>query len=214
MDIVPLYVKLGSILGIVSTVVVLVLNLQTLINIFRSFGIWSYKQIRCFKILIRDWRFWKQYRPSCLVEKVGDLEIKKVTNNFYADYRCLLEMDVRYTSNDSRYTTSIDLSAIKIKVFNNGRGRDKAPYWMHRIEQSIIEQPQDIGRNLSIGLPSGKSILVRYKLSGEVLGHPLLNESALCRVITIGEAVVHGVSHFKKLKTTNPKFSVLITQIE
>lgn len=208
MDNIPLYVKIGSILGIATAAVTLILNTQKLWSTIRSFGIGLYKSILKWEVAFSYWRLWNQYHPSCEITKFGDLEITQVQNNFYYDHQLRLDIEVRFTNNDCRYSTPIEDSSVILSVLNKGKGRDKAPYYLRRISQTVIESPS--GEESIRGLPSGKSMVVRYTLGGDVLGKPLLNDVTFCKVISTGEACVEGTHTFNKLKAMPSKFLVKV----
>ena len=91
MDSLPLYIEIGAMLGIASSIVLLILNLQQLVATIRSFINWSYRWLRRWQAMLREWRWWRQYRPSSKIVEVGILEITKHMN----EYRMESKIDVK-----------------------------------------------------------------------------------------------------------------------
>jgi len=151
--------------------------------------------------MFREWRWWKKYGPSCEIVKVGKLEIDETANG----YSMALSIDVKYSSNDSRYPTRMDCSTIHIDVLNKGKDRDKKPYrlhssdWIWRISPLSGEGGHPhVPRKWD--LPSNKSWVVSYPLIGEEMGLPLVDERTFFEIVAIGEAKIQRVSRSRQLK--------------
>ena len=58
--------------------------------------------------MLREWRWWKQYHPSCEILRTSKLKIVKPSNR----YHMTLKIEVEYKSRDNRYDTNIDITSV------------------------------------------------------------------------------------------------------
>lgn len=217
MDSVPIYVQIGAILGIVSGIsgiVYVILHFAQLLGTIRSFLKWLYGWLKWRRVLFGQWRWWKQYRPSCEIVKTGKLRIAKPSNRYYMELR----IEVRYTSRDNRHDTGIDITSVNLDVYNMGKGRDSKPYRLCRssftLQISPIEEDSD-GGFLVIpdiwSLPSGGNVVVRYTFESFIDAPPLVGASTFCKIVAIGKARIEGVSGSRELKADD-KFLVEVVK--
>jgi len=118
-----------------------------------------------------------------------------------------LRIEVRYTSRDNVYDTSIDITSVNLDVYNTGKGRDSKPYrlssgsWTLKIHP--IEEDSD-GAFLVIpdiwSLPSGGNVVVRYTFDGLINAPPSVGASTFCKIVAVGKAKVEKLSRYKELK--------------
>ena len=154
-------------------------------------------------LMIREWRWWKRYCPSCEIVKTGKLRIVKPSNRYYMELR----IEVRYTSRDNRHDTSIDITSVNLDVYNTGKGRERKPYRLCRslipLQISPIEDDSDGGvpyMHDIWSLPSGGNVVVRYTFGGFIDAPPLVGASTFCKIVAIGRAKVGEVLGSRELK--------------
>ena len=162
--------------------------------------------------MFREWRWWKQYHPSCEIIKIGELQISKFNNEYHME----LKIEVRYTSRDNRHDTRMDISTILLDVYNTGKGRDSRPYrlvadnWTLKIHP--IEEDNEGGFPV-IGhvwtLPCEEIVILRYTFRGLIDALPLVDNSADCEIVAIGKAKVERVPRSKELKVDG-KFPIMV----
>lgn len=203
MDSVPLYVLIGSILGIVSGIVLLILHVPQLVTTIRSFINWTYRWAKWCRVMFREWRWWKRYRPTCEIVKIGNLIIIKSDD----EYTMALKIDIKYQSRDIRFDTQMDISAILLDVYNTGKGRDSKPYrlspdnWTLKIHP--IEEDNDGGFPVMAyvwKLPRRESVVLKYTFRGRIRARPLVDISTSCQIIDIGRARVEEITGSRQLK--------------
>ena len=219
MDSVSPYITIGSIiLNIILVIVLLILYSQQFTHTIRSFVVWLYKWLMERPMAFNQWLWSGKYRPSCEIVKVGELEITEIHDHYYLKYQMQLVIDVKYTSNDYRFPTSMDCTTILLDVLNTGKDRDKTPYRLHRSAHFWrIEPPDEIEEGcfpevpLQWDLPSNEYRIIRYTLRGEEMAEPLLDDSTFCKIIAIGEAQVERIRKIRQLKTGN-KFPVKVVK--
>ena len=210
MDSVPLYVAIGAILGIISSIVLLIVHSERLMATIRSHINGACRRLRECQVMFNEYRWWKQYHPSCEIINKGKLVIKKPSNRYYMG----LKIEVRYTSRDNRHDSSVDITSVNLDVYNTGKDRDSKPYRLchslNTLQTYPIEEDNDGGFPVihSIGsLPSGGNVVVRYTFEGFTDAPPLVGASTFCKIVAMGEATVGGVSGSRKLKASR-KFQV------
>ena len=204
MDSILPYITIGSvILNLILLIFLLVLHAPQTIRTIRLFlvGLWVWLKVR--PMAFNQWRWWKQYRPSCEIVRIGKLIIVKPSDRYYMELR----IKVRYTSRDGRHDTGMDISTILLHVYNTGKGRDSKPYrlftdnWTTKIHP--IEEDSD-GGFLVIpdiwSLPSGGNVVVRYTFNGFINAPPLVGASTFCKIVAIGKAKVGEVLGSRELK--------------
>ncbi len=76
MNSVPLYVLIGSILGIISAIVLLILHASEVIFIIRSFLRLLYVWVKEAPRVFRKWLWWRKYRPSWRIASWGTVKVK------------------------------------------------------------------------------------------------------------------------------------------
>lgn len=202
MDTVPSYVQIGAILGIVSSFVLLILHFKELVDTIRSFLKWFYGWLKWRWVLFRQWRWWRKYRPSFNLANVGRLKITEVNGTYHME----LKIEVKYTSNDSRYPTRMDCSTLLLDVLNTGKGRDKAPYRLHNTQFAWRTSPPDESEeggfpavNPFWNLPCNAEWIIRYTFIGQMEVLPLVGETTFCKIVTIGKASIERVPSGKDL---------------
>ncbi len=201
MEPLDIYILIASTAGGVTAIILAIFNIAKLFRAIHS----SQKKVRLWlgrvKPMFREYRWWKKHRPSLEIVKVGKLEITEI----HGKYHMQLEIDVRYSSNDSRYPTRMDCSTIHIDVLNKGKDRDKKPYrlhssdWIWRISP-LSEEGGYPHVPRKWDLPSNKSCVVRYPFMGEEMGLPLVDERTFFEIVAIGEAKIQRVSKSRQLK--------------
>lgn len=194
---------IGSIFGIISAIVLLILHASEVISIIRSFWGSLYVWVKGAPQVLREWWWWKKYCPSCEIIQTSKLWIKKPSNKYYMR----LKIDVRYTSRDSRYDTLMDINDLFLDVYNTGTGRDSKPYRLYRSIGSLKIHPiEEEGEgwfpviNDIWSLPSGGNVVVRHTFEGFIDATPLVGTSASCKIVTLGEATVKEVVGSGQLK--------------
>lgn len=217
MDSVPIYVQIGAILGIVSGIsgiVYVILHFAQLLGTIRSFLKWLYGWLKWRRVLFRQWRWWKRYRPYCEIVKVGVLKITKSINTYHME----LKINVKYTSRDNRYNTLMDINDVYLDVYNTGKGRDSKPYRLCRSDFCLKIHPIEKDSNgwfpvvsLSWNLPCGESVIIRYDLWGQIDVPPLVGTSTSCKIVAIGKAKIEEVPRSKDLRVDG-KFSVEVVK--
>lgn len=164
--------------------------------------------------IFKEWRWWRQYRPSYEIVKIGELKISE--NN--RAYSMELPIDIRYTSRDSRHDTKMDTTSVYLDVLNTGKGRDKKPYRLSRNNFSLKIYPKKEDEDTKGGylvinpiwtLPCRSNVIIRYRFFGQIDALPLLGAFAPCQIRAIGEAEVEGTNK-RQLKSPD-KFSVKVT---
>jgi len=173
-------------------------------------GLWAWLKGR--PMAFNQWRWWKQYHPSCEIGKKGKLGITKFNN----EYRMELKIEVKYTSRDNRHDTLMDISTILLDVYNTGTGRDSKPYRLCRSNFTVKIHPIE-GANdgwfpvvsLVWKLPCRANVVMLYDFWGHIDTLPLVGTSTFCKIVAIGKAEVRGVSGSKELKVPD-KFEVKV----
>lgn len=162
--------------------------------------------------MLREWRWWGQYRPSSKIVEVGILEITKHMN----EYRMELKIDVKYTSGDNRHDTLMDITDVYLDVYNRGKGRDRKPYRLARSDRTLEVHPikRDSDGWLAVvallwRLPCGESVLIRYDFWGHIDAPPLIGKSTFCKILAIGKAKIEGITESRQLRIDD-KFSVMV----
>jgi len=162
--------------------------------------------------MFREWRWWNKYCPRCEIVEHGDLKIEKIDSGYYME----LPVDVRYTSRDSRHATRMDITTVLLDVMSTGKGRDDEPYRLSRTSLPLRKHPrseEDVSQGaypvtgLIWVLPSSSSVTIGYTFFVEVDALPLVNESATCKIVSVGRAKVEGVGESRPLRISN-RFSV------
>lgn len=144
----------------------------------------GYLRIKRGVSIFREWRWWKQYCPTCKIVSVGKVKIIRVDEQFHIE----LPIEVEYISRDSRYATRMDCTSILLDMYNRGKGRDKEPY---RLNSRIKLLCWDL-------LPMANE-RKQYNFIRDEEGTPLLTNSTSCKIIEIGKAHVHGISGSRSL---------------
>lgn len=157
-------------------------------------------------LMFREWRRWEKYCPSCEIVQTSKLWIKKPSNRYYMR----LKIDVRYTSRDNRYDTSIDITSVNLDVYNTGKGRDSKPYRLCRSSVPLKIYPEDDSEDSGEGwfpliqnvweLPHGGNVVVRYTFEGFIDAPPRVDASTFCKIVAIGKAKVGAVLGTRELK--------------
>lgn len=221
MDSTPLYIIIGSISGIVAIVASFVLIISQFPKVVRTIHsglVKLYRWLRERPTVFSRWRWWRQYRPSCEIVKVGELEITGIHDHYFFKYQMQLEIDVKYTSKDFRYPTEMNSYNISIDVLHAGQGRDKTPYNLGRSD--LLRKVAPLDENEEGGysvipyewrLPSNEYSIIRYRLRGQEQGEPLLGDSTFFKVLAIGESWVEKVGQEKKLKMSD-KYPVKVVK--
>lgn len=138
----------------------------------------SYKQWRNF-------RWFKKYCPAWEIVNISPLKVRHIGEKFRLDF----SLEIKYTSRDTRYPTSMDCNTILIDIYNKGKGREKRPYRLHsKLEEGIWSLP-----------PAGKRT-IRYDFSTEEIATPFLGKKTICQIILIGEAHVAKLPFSADLK--------------
>ena len=123
MDSTPIYVVIGSILGIVSAVIISIWHFPQVIGIIKSFFRWLPKQIRICISKYNKWRWWRPYRPSLRLISKKDLEIKFDGQR----YHLTLEVTLECKNNSDRYMIS-GYTFYRIRLHHKGKGWERRPY--------------------------------------------------------------------------------------
>jgi hypothetical protein len=78
MDSIPLYIQIGAILGIISTFIIIILNIQKLLNLLSSF----ITRLRYYPNelgrKLSNWWWWRQSQPTWEISEYEDVNIVKV----------------------------------------------------------------------------------------------------------------------------------------
>lgn len=215
MDSIHPYITIGSIiLNLILVIIFLVLYLPQAIRIIRSSLIRLRTWLGGRPTAVDQWRWWKQYRPSCEIVKVGVLKITKSTNQYHME----LIIESKYTSRDNRYNTLMDINNVYLDVYNTGKGRDNKPYRLHRSDMPLKIYPIDEDNDggflvvaLSWNLPCGESVIIRYDLWGQIDVPPLVGTSTSCKMVAIGKAKIERVPISKELRVDG-KFLVEVVK--
>ena len=162
--------------------------------------------------MFREWRWWKQYHPSCEIGEKGKLRITKISNMYYMK----LKIEVKYTSRDNRHDTLMDINAVFLDVYNTGTGRDSKPYRLCRSDMPLKIHPIEEDNNgwfpvvsLVLKLPCRGNVVIRYDFWGHIDALPLLDISTFCKIVAIGKAKVERVPGSRELKVPD-KFEVKV----
>jgi hypothetical protein len=162
--------------------------------------------------MFREWRWWKQYHPSCEIGEKGKLRITKISNMYFMK----LKIEVKYTSRDNRHDTRMDISTILLDVYNMGKGRDSKPYRLCRSAMPFkihpIEEDDDgvfLVMSFSWYLPCRESVVIRYDFLGDIDAPPLVGTSTSCKILAIGKAKIEGIPKSRQLKVDD-KFLVQV----
>ncbi len=78
----PLYIIIGSILGIISGLVLSILHSQEVIRLIRLYVARFFKWLARRSTVIREWYWWKKYRPSWEIAALREVKIKSVGKGF------------------------------------------------------------------------------------------------------------------------------------
>ena len=170
MNSVPLYITIGSILGTISAIVLLILHVPEVITTIRSFLKWFRVWLQERPTMIKKWYWWKKYRPSWEIASYGDVSIKLIG----AKYEMDIPLALKFTSRNNRYHTAIDPD-IFVDMYHSGKGWEKRPY-------RLLAKQIDRGRTFPTIAPQ-KSILLKYACEIGLTEKPLIADTVTCKII-------------------------------
>lgn len=173
MDYTPLYIIIGSIGGIASSIVLSILHFPQVVRTIRSGLLWLYRWLRERLMVFNQWRWWRRCCPNWRIDYGGDVRVKRYGEQYKIE--CPLYLEFR--SRHDRYSTRIDSYSVALHMYHKGRGWEKEPY---RLYGKIIE-PADS----EFKLKPRETAKVRYICETETLSSnplPLLENSISCKV--------------------------------
>lgn len=173
MDSVPLHIQIGAILGIISSIVLLILHLPQLGRMIISFLRKSFVWLRGRPLVIREFLWWRQCRPLWWVGNIGKAIITKEDNVFNIE----IPIEIMYKNRDERYETQIQFDRVVFLMSHLGRGKERSPFELRSRQQ------QDIGVLEPMEIKQ-----VSYVCAIKTPAKPLLGETTKCRVTVRAEA--------------------------
>lgn len=208
-----IYILIASSAGGLTAILLAILNIAKLFRAIHS----SLKRFRLWlgrvKLMRRENRWWKTYRPSCEIARKDILKITRTQSGYHLE----IKIDIKYKSNDYRYLTEIDCSTLFLEVMTTGKDRDKDPYRLHNTPNTWRIKPlsEDGGFRAvpnKWGLPKGEERVIRYTFTRDEEGVPLVKKPADCKITAVGIAKIKRVSGKRELKLRKDKLSVEVDE--
>ena len=195
MDSVPMYVVIGAILGIISSIVLLILHFQDLVETIRSFPNRSYKWLKRSRNMFRERKLWGKYCPSWEIIDSGNVEIFKIGN----DYQIKIPIKINFKSRDDRYETTLYVNKTKVIMWHKKDDREGNTYELK-------------GSLAAISIPPSDDYTVNFSFMKELKAQPLIDMHSYVKYIVYpGEAFISGISEIRSLGKSN-KLTAQVTQ--
>jgi hypothetical protein len=182
MDIVPLYL-IGSILGILSSIVLLILHFPEVLDKVKKGARWLLKRLLGLPKMIKGWWWWRQCQPTWQIVKHGDIRITKKSGTEISDFYIEVPVTINYFNRDRRCDLKIDRTPLLL-LHHMGRGKEGSPFELHDHSRGIhLIKPFD-------------SHQIDYLFNLRVEIEPQLKEKADCKVVDKGDAWISTHSHY------------------
>lgn len=195
----PLYIVIGSILGILSSFVLLILHFPVVANRIKSFVTWLWRWLLWRPIAIRRWRWWRQYRPSWRIANWGEVKIYHEEGRFRLEVPISLEL----RSRNNRYNTVVNLYGIGLDMYHAGKGWEKKP---HRLSGRLINL-----NDSDFEIAPRDSVIAEFICETTISERPLVRNTVTCKMFNFTLAAlrtpyVNLSGHMKR--EGNSKFKV------
>jgi len=198
---IPPLIIVGSILGIIAAIFLLILRSLKIKEIVRSSAVRLYKWLRSRPVAFNEWRWWREYRPSWELVKWGDMRITFTGKRYHIE----LPVGIKLNSGNDRYESICLWSHVWIDVYHKGKGWEKKPYGLYsnQLSHDVIHGQWQLA-------PLGY-LEQQYIFAIDTSAKPLIGNTTSCKLMgeikgRIGtpRVVLDGVLK----KKTNRKFSV------
>ncbi len=163
----PIYIIIGSILGIISAFVLTILHLPQFVSVIRSFLKWLHSWLRERSRRFNTWRWWRQYRPSWEIANYGELKITKVGDK----YDLSVQVEIEYKNRNDKYKVNFYGGYIYAYLCHEGKGWEGQPYY--------LSKSSDMARTVN---PSISEHVV-YSFHNDMSIKPLIKETAICKIM-------------------------------
>ena len=178
-----MYIPIGAILGILSSVVLLFLHVPKLVQMLRRFIkiIWDWMSEIPNRIMCYWW--WRQQRPTWQIEEYGKITVTTRKGIERDDFFIEIPIKVVYENRNARYILKIDRSPVLL-LYHEGKGMEGAPF---KLQTDLI------------GIHSIRPLSphsIDYLLSTRVYAKPKLGTVALCKLVEVGDAQIMTHSHY------------------
>jgi hypothetical protein len=169
MESTPLYVTIGSVLGIISSIILLILHLQQVIQIIRTSCKWIQNWIISRLYKFNRWRWWRKCRPSLKIVSNNDLVIKSDGISYHIE----LVLTTKCINHNTKYRLDYDTFSI-IEIHHKGKGWEKKPYQL----------PYAVGSGPgSRTLQPGADETMNHLFANKIPVKPLIGKTAVCKTI-------------------------------
>ncbi len=126
----PVYIIIGSILGIISALVLTILHLPQFISVIRSFSKWLHNWLKERPGRFNRWRWWRQYRPSWKIANYGELKITKMGDK----YDLSVQVEIEYKNINNKYRVNFYDGYIHAYLYHEGKGWEGQPYFYPKVQ--------------------------------------------------------------------------------
>ncbi len=175
----PLYIIIGSILGMIATVALLILHLPQIIHIIGSAVVRSFKWLIWRPTMIKRWYWWKKYRPSWRIAEWGEV---KITHIAAEQFQIELPLHLELESRNDKYNSVIEPYGVRLFMYHLGKGWEKQPY---RLGGKLIDPA--FGQ---FKLKAKDSVLVAFICNIVVSTKPIFADTVTCKVFSNTRATI------------------------
>lgn len=173
----PIYIIIGSILGILSAIVLIILHLPEFVNVIRSFLKWLCSWLRARPMRFNQWRYWRRFRLHYSVKNISPLSIEQIDDA----YKMSISISLQYQNIDDLRDMWLYCDDMSLKL--------SSPH-LKRAESYVLTYESGVKVRHILHHRLDK---VDYTLSAHSSYKPILADIARCEKIYLGTVSLNNI---------------------